>query len=129
METRITPRVDINITIISTIPADQQQKFALTCGSRFEAHALDISEMGIGIVSKYYLPKKLIIEMEIDGTLFGLKDKMITMGEIRYCAFVRTLGYRCGIKFVDPPEEYRKAIAKFVSLYERRKEPRVRLAD
>lgn len=129
METRKAPRIDINFKVLSKPVQELKQKFALVSGNKFEVKAVDISEIGIGLVSEYFLPKGLILELEIDGAPFDLKEVMKIKGEIRYCRYERTVGYRCGVQFLDLSEVYRKAIAEFISTFERRKEPRVKLAD
>lgn len=129
METRIALRIDIDLKVVSKIDEDYQQKFGLVCGKTFEVKGMDVSELGVGILSKYFLPKGLIIEAEIDGAFFGLSEIMKIKGEVRHCRYIRNLGYRCGLKFLNLPDTYRKAIVQTILVQERRKAPRVRLAD
>ncbi len=129
METRIALRIDIDLKVVSKIDEGYQQKFGLACGKNFEVKGMDVSELGVGVLSKYFLPKGLIIEAEIDGAFFGLNETMKIKGEVRHCQYIRNLGYKCGLKFLNLPDTYRKAIAQTILTYERRKAPRVRLAD
>lgn len=129
METRRAPRININLKIKSKIPEKYRQKFALTTGASFEVDAVDISMLGIGIFSKYFLPKGLILELEINGEPFELKEEMILTAEVRHCAFIKGQGYRCGVQFLDLSEKYKKVIAEFIATYERRREPRFKLTE
>jgi len=129
METRIVARVDIDLRILFRLPEGPTQQFALAAGKSFEANALDISVLGIGVLSRYFLPHGLILDLEIDGKLLGLNEVIKVKGEIRYCRYLKDVGYRCGIKFLDLSEDYQKAITKFISTSERRGEPRIKLAE
>jgi len=129
METRLKQRVRLNIEIIVRIPEGGKQKFTLAEGDSFKAGVLDISVLGIAIFSKYFLPRGLMLELEMPGAIFTINEDIKIRGEVRYSIYVRPSVYRCGIKFLDIPEKYTEAIARFVSLNERRKEPRLRLSD
>lgn len=129
METRRALRININLKIKSNIPEEYRQKFALTIGSSFEVDAVDISVLGVGIFSKYFLPKGLILELEISGDSLEMKENMIVKAEVRHCAFLKGKGYRCGVQFLNLPSHYKKAIADFITTYERRKEPRLKLSE
>ncbi|MCM8789405.1 MAG: PilZ domain-containing protein [Candidatus Omnitrophica bacterium] len=129
MESRKAPRINIEIKIISKISEEYKQKFSLISGESFEVKAFDISILGIGIISKYFLPQGLILELEIPGEPFGLSGAMYIKGEIRYCIYIKGLGYKCGIKFLEITKEHTRAIGQFISTYERRKEPRLKLSD
>ena len=81
------------------------------------------------MVSKYFLPRGLIIELDIDGKPFGLDRNIKTKGEVRYCRIMKSFENRCGVKFLGLPEADRKSIAEFVATFERREFPRVKLAE
>lgn len=129
METRSAPRVSINLGVISRIDDKNGQKFSLSKGNIFEVKVVDISVSGVGIVSKYFLPKGLSIELEIDGKPFGLDEAMKIKGEIRYCNYIKACGYRCGVKFINILGNYAAKIAELIATYERRKEPRLKLPE
>ena len=129
METRRAPRINLNLIIRSKIPPEYKQKFALISGMNFEVEAVDISVLGVGMFSKYFLPVGLILELEITGKPFGLTDNMTVKVQVRHCRFIKGRGYRCGVQFLDLPKEYKKALEEFVSVYERRKAPRLKLAE
>ena len=67
--------------------------------------------------------------LEIDGAIFGLKETMKLKAEIRYCVYIKPRNYKCEIKFLSIPEKYKKAIAQFISSYEKRKKPRLNISD
>jgi len=129
METRGAKRVNVSLKIASHIDNQGDQRFTISQGDIFEVEVVDISVSGIGINSKYFLPKGLVIDIEIDGKTFDSNTVMRMKGELRYCRSVKVSRYRCGIKFIDPPVEYVKLIRDFITVNERRQEPRVKLSD
>ncbi len=129
MDTRFTHRVNLSLKIFLEIEDDAEQQIALVGGNKLEVEVFDISISGIGLGVKHFIPKGLIVSMEIDGTPFDLDKAMRVKGEICYCNYVQASLYKCGIRFVDMPEQYVTAIADFVSKYERRGYPRVDLAE
>lgn len=127
METRRSPRVKMNFKVISKIDDEIKQKFSLSIGKSFEAAALDISALGVGIVSGYFFPQGLTIEMEIDGKPFGLDRPITVKGEIRYSKYLKPSEYRTGVKFLDLSPDDAKAIADFIAAFEKRKAPRFKI--
>jgi len=128
MQTRFGPRVKVDINIVSEIDKTLREQISFVRGNRFEGHAYDISIVGIGLTSKYFLPKGLIIQTEIDGAAFGLDKPMKLKGKVRHCEYVKKESYKCGIKFLNLSTEHKKAIAKLVSTYEKRKNMRLGLS-
>jgi len=129
METRAASRIDLKLKVICKIHENFCRKFGLARGDVFELTTVDISESGIGVISEYFLPTGLILELEIEGVPFGAEKIMKIKGEIRYCIYKKNAGYRCGIKFLNILDEYQKNIAKLVSAYEQRKFPRLKLSE
>lgn len=129
METRRAPRVNISLKVTSSINKELGQKFSLSADKAFEVDAVDISSLGMGIVAKFFLPQKLVINLEIDGKPFRLDKPMHLKGEVRYCRYIEASTYRCGVKFIDIPKEYQEKISKFIKKYERRKERRIKLSE
>jgi len=127
METRRSPRVKINFKVVSTIDEKVKQKFSLSIGKTFEARAVDISTLGIGIMAQYFFPRGINIEMEIDGKVFGLDRAIIVKGEIRYSKYMSSSEYRTGIKFLNLSPDDAKAIADFIAVAEKRKAPRFKV--
>lgn len=114
IETRLARRVNISLKILSRIDKEMEGKFSLSIGNVFEINLISISILGISIYSKYYLPKGLQVELEIDGKPFGLKESMNIKGEVRYCKQVKLSKYNCGIKFINIQNKYKERIAGFV---------------
>jgi c-di-GMP-binding flagellar brake protein YcgR len=129
IETRSAIRVDIKLKVICRIHEDFCQKFGLSCGDSFKLIAVDISVAGIGVISKFFLPKGLILELEIEGIPPDLEKIMKIKGEIRYCMNKKNLGYSCGIKFLDLLDEYKNSITEFIATYEQRKFSRLKLSE
>jgi len=128
METRLARRLNISLKVTLRVEEDLKQKFALADGNCFEADVLDISKTGLGIFSKYFIPKGLIVILEIPGDIFKLKEKITLKAEVRYCKFIKSSQYRCGIKFLDISDKYKDTIADFIAAHEKRKEPRLKLS-
>ena len=129
METRRRIRVDIKLTVVSKIEYDYGQQFSLACGETFKVDAVDISTLGMGIMSEHFLPQGLTVELKIDGKVFGFNKNMFIKTEVCYCAYLEPSKYRCGMRFVDIDPEYHDLIKKFISVRERRKASRVKLSD
>ncbi len=129
MDTRQGPRVGASLRVISTIDKSMQDSVSLANGNRFEARAYDISVGGIGLVAKYFLPKGLMLELEIEGAPFGLQERITAKGEVTHCKNVQVHKYKCGIRFTEISDKHKGAIAQFISNYEKRKSPRVDLSS
>ncbi len=129
METRSSFRINIKLSVVCRIHENFCQKFGLTCGNVFKLSAVDISESGIGVISEYFLPKGLILELEIEGIPFSVEKTMKIKGEVRSCIYKKNCGYKCGINFLDLLDEYRNSIAKLVATYEQRKFPRLKMSE
>lgn len=129
METRLAQRVKLSLEAVLKIAEEPKQKFALSQGNCFVVNILDISKMGIGLLSKYFMPKGLIVELQLNGDPFGLKETVKVDAEIRWCNYIKPSEYRCGVKFLNILAKYENAIAQFVSANERRKEPRLKLSE
>lgn len=129
MDTRQGPRVAVSLRVISTIDKSMKDSVSLANGNRFEARAYDISVGGIGLLTKYFLPKGLLLEMEIEGAPFGLQEIITAKGEVAHCKNVQVHKYKCGINFTEMADKYVKAIVQFISNYEKRRDPRVNLSS
>jgi hypothetical protein len=129
METRYAPRVRLDLKVLSRVSDEDGQKFLLSKGNTFEIEIADISTLGVGIISRFFLPKGLRIELEIDGKPFGLDNSMKIKGEVRYCNYIKSSRYRCGIKFIDISSQYLNKIKDFIATYEKREEPRLKLSE
>lgn len=128
MNTRQGPRVEVSLRVISTIDESMKDSVSLANGNRFEARAYDISVGGMGLFTKYFLPKGLLLELEIEGAPFGLKERIVAKGEVTHCKNFQVHKYKCGIRFTEMADKYIKTISQFVSSYEKRKNPRVELS-
>ena len=129
MDTRRGPRVEVSLRVISTIDESMKDSVSLANGNRFEARAYDISAGGLGLLTKYFLPNGLLLEIEIEGAPFGLKERIKVRGEVSHCKNIQVHKYKCGIRFVGMVDEHIKVIEQFVSNHERRRKLRVNLSS
>ena len=127
METRSDKRDKISLKVNCQICEESGQSLKLACGNKFETNAVDISRSGIGLISKYLLPKGAILELEIDGKLFDLNEAMKIKSEIVHYKFIKDIGYQCGLRFIEISDTYQKAIEKFIAKNERRQSQRLDL--
>lgn len=87
---------------------------------KIEAMALDISEGGMGLLTKTFIPQRTFLEIWI--SLSGLNQE----GQVVYYGPMRVLGkviwivpwdnqsFRLGITFLEMQDEDRKTIASFI---------------
>lgn len=129
METRRSARIPTKIEIDFKISDESKEKFSVTDGESFKVKAVDVSTLGMGIVSPYFVPKGVIAELVIEGAEFGLNEPISVKAEVRYCNYIKSSTYRCGMKFIKVPLTYKKAITEFYLKNERRREPRIKLSD
>ncbi|MFH1504327.1 MAG: PilZ domain-containing protein [Candidatus Omnitrophota bacterium] len=129
METRRQPRVNVSLKVITEVAKSSTQKFSLAGGKSFDVKGVDISVSGVGVISKHFLPKGLIIELEIEGLAFGLREAIRVKARVCYCRYLKSFEYRCGMEFIDISPKYKDAIGKFISAHERRKDPRLKLSE
>lgn len=115
LDTRFVSRVDVTLRVVSKINRDANQSFELADGNFFKARAFNIGAQGIGIITKYFLPKGLVVDLEIAGPLFGFKECLTLKGEVRYCnnIYNERNKYKCGISFIGISDECKEAILQF----------------
>ncbi len=114
-ESRRAPRVEIKISLISKSDLEVNESKTLPKNKVVRAVTRDISTLGVGIYSSHFFPERLRVILEIDGQTFGLARPMVIKGEVRYCIHVQEVLYKCGIKFLQLSEEYRKKIEELLS--------------
>jgi len=127
MDTRQTKRVDVNLTVMSEVELKGEQQLTLASGNCFKATAYDISKRGIGLHVNTFLPKGLLLKLQLPGKIFDLEKDMKIEGEIAHCRFIRQHEYRCGIKFLKISDEAKSALDKFISTHDKRKDKRINL--
>jgi len=128
-DTRRAARHNTDFKVQCEIPEGLKQTFSLASGNSCEVIAKDISESGMGLVSECFFPRGLIVNLKIGGKAFGLEGDMLFRAEICHCRNQIGQGYLCGVKFIDLSPNYKKTIAEFIADCERRKSPRIKLAD
>ncbi|MDP6685664.1 MAG: PilZ domain-containing protein [Candidatus Omnitrophota bacterium] len=111
------------------IDKNSQQSFSLAKGNSLKVDMFDISVLGVGIRTKYFLPKGLIVHLEINGVLFGLAKPMKVKGEIRHCEQIDTYIYKCGVKFLNISKGHKDSISQLIATHERRTVPRLKLPE
>jgi c-di-GMP-binding flagellar brake protein YcgR len=128
-ETRKSPRSKIDLKVQCEIPEGDKQTFSLVSDNGCEMIATDIGGSGMGLVSEYFFPRGLIIQLKIEGKEFGLKENMVIKAKVCHSRHQGIQSYVCGVEFIDLSPQYKQAIAEFMAQHERRKFPRIQLAD
>jgi len=129
MEIENTLRIPVNLDVVWKIEKKLGQPCKLEIKKSCRETAFDISSGGIGIISKHFLPIGSRIEVAFSGEILGLKKYFRLKGEVRYCSALKQRNFRCGIKFINPPELYSAKFNDFKLASEKRHDPRMYLSD
>ena len=90
----------------------------------------DISASGCAISSSYVIPPGVILDIKIDSTPFNIqgalerKEPFLFSGKVKSCIMKAAGQYRLGIKFQNPEKADSDFISSFISIRERRRDPR-----
>ena len=114
MENRVFKRSTLDKKIFVEIDNDPNQSYHTRDGDLLDANSADISEGGISLKSRYYLPKGLRVDVKMQGVGFGLSEIINLDAEIRYCEQEASHEYRCGLKFLDPGQRYEDVFGDFL---------------
>ena len=124
METRQLKRFPIELNTKINIDHPDEQGFNIA-KKDIETKIVDISILGIGMLSKYFIPRGVIIKFDIK-----IKDEILeSKGEVKSAVPAGTASTRLGVQFVDMSSEYRNKITDFIKEYERRAMPRIKIPD
>lgn len=125
-----TLRIPVDLEIVWKIEKKLGQPCKLEIKTTGRDMAFDLSSGGIGIISKHFLPIGLRIQIAFSGRMLGLNKYLRLKGEVRYCSSCsKQRNFRCGIKFINPPESYSAKFKEFRLSFEKRQYPRIRLSD
>ena len=86
-----------------------------------DAIALDLSEGGMAIITKYEIPAATLVTLKfiiIDTAAVNIEERTRVLeiaGEVCYVSSVQKLTYRLGIKFMELTADDRAFIAHFVT--------------
>jgi len=113
-----------------------------------KAEIYDISVNGIGMLSDYYFPSGIILNIILGKKHFGWKKDLRLKGILRYSKSVlffdhekspnknnqarkqiKRSAYHCGVKFLDITPGQKKLIKDFIAESERRKRARLKIAE
>ena len=128
MKSRLAPRIKTNLKVTTKISDEFKDNFGFTHSDSFTVDVIDISTLGMGVYVDHFLPKGLIVQLNLKGKPFGLKKDMSINAEIRHCEYLKPFSYKCGIKFIDIPTTQIKSINKFIKKYDKRDHRRLTLS-
>ena len=114
MKNRVFKRSTLDKKIFVEIDNDPNQSYHTRDGDLLDANSADISEGGISLKSRYYLPKGLRVDVKMQGVGFGFSEIINLDGEIRYCEQEASHEYRCGLKFLEPSQRYEDVFGDLV---------------
>lgn len=123
METRRAKRFKTSFKVRLKIDPVLSERFKIR-KEQIEAEALDISALGVGLSCHYFIPKGVIVnlELEVDKKIIEVK------GEIRSAVSGGRGLTRLGIQFVDIEKFQSEIIENFIKENERRSAPRLELS-
>lgn len=97
---------------------------------KYTSTLMDISPSGCALVAQIFVPKNVLVVVEIDGKPFypGHAEKVIrAVGRVVNCRNLSRDSYRLSLLFTEIQGGDKEAIRLFVAENERRKEPRINL--
>jgi c-di-GMP-binding flagellar brake protein YcgR len=100
IESRAGIRVKIDATIMVEIDTEMKEKVRIIREPQ-KAVIVDISVVGLGVISPIFFPKGAILVIQLDASLFSLEKPARVIGEVRYCRPSKNKSYRLGLKFLD----------------------------
>ena len=122
METRKAPRLPISSTTKLKVDPSVKGHFGIA-KKDIKVQIIDISVRGIGVLSKYFIPKGVIIDLE-----FMISGGLITVrGEVKSAISGGKGLTRLGVKFIDIDKKQHQTIARFIKENERRTQPRLNI--
>lgn len=128
-ETRGSERVPTAIQVTYQVHESMKSSLPFEQG-RTTSHIMDLSATGCAILSNGFLPKNVLLDMEIDGAGFfpGQDPSSIKIvGRVCNCRNISKDTYRVGVNFEKIAPRDAKAIKDFIDKNDRRKEKRLQL--
>ena len=113
IECRAGIRVRIDATIMVEIDTCMKDKVRIIREPQ-KAVIVDMSVVGLGVISQIFLPKGAILVIQLDATLFNLDKPARVIGEVRYCRPSKSKNYRVGVKFLDVEKNLLARIKDYV---------------
>ncbi len=100
IDSRAGIRVKIDATIMVEIDTGMKDKVRIIREPQ-NAVIVDISVIGLGVLSPIFLPKGAILVIQLDTSIFDTAKPARVIGEVRYCRPSRNKDYRTAVKFLD----------------------------
>jgi len=123
METRRAKRLKASFKVKLKVDTSLTQHLHFQKDS-IDVVTLDISTLGAGLLSKYFIPKGVIVDLKLN-----IDNKTVqTKGEIMSAVSGGKGLTRLGIKFIDLDKNQLKIIENFIKKNERRSQPRLELS-
>jgi len=114
MDTRRFPRTKCDFKATLRIFKSGEAGFSIIACDNFDILVAEISEGGLLFLTPYFLPKGIIVELETTKESFLFPEKRFLKGRVVHSKPQKPSGYRCGLEFVDLPEDIRGKIADYV---------------
>ena len=125
METRGEARIKLDAGASLKVNGDMEKHVHLLREEQ-KAEIVDVSALGIGVVSPVFLPKGAILNIQVNGAAFGMDTPIKIKGEVRYCKPEKGRKCKVGIKFIEIEDAVLNKIKEYVTKCERREAPRVK---
>ncbi len=126
-ETRSSERIPTTVNVQYEVHESMKNSFPFAA-RKLTSTLTDISATGCSITTNVFIPKNVLLNLEIDGAIFYPEDpKRVIQATGRVCNSrnISKDTYRLGIFFEKILKEEKDAIKHFVDGFDRRKEKRV----
>ena len=126
-ETRSSERIPTAVKVAYEVHESMKGSFPFSA-HKLTSNITDISSTGCAILANVFIPKNVLLNMEIEGNVFfpDHPERIIKVtGRVCNCRNISKDTYRLGIFFEQVSKEDKEAIKHFTDGYDRRKEKRV----
>jgi c-di-GMP-binding flagellar brake protein YcgR len=120
MESRRSKRARVFVKVIVEIQDASKQHFNISKKS-VVTDLLDISALGIGLSTKYFFPKGIMLKLKFSLPIMAENEDLDLvhfeniLGRVCYCISSDAGSMRMGIEFVEIEERLKESISKFVN--------------
>ncbi len=101
IESRRAARYPVNLDVDTKVIEKEGQFFSLAQGNSCRIKAVDVSILGLGVMCKFFLPRDLELNLDVNSRKGELERNIKVKGIIKHCRYIREFGYKCGIEFVS----------------------------
>ncbi len=114
MESRGGVRVGIDATAMVEVDKAMKEQVRILREPQ-KVTVVDVSTIGLGLVSPVFLPKGAILVINMESAIFSFDKPINIKGEVRYCKPSQEGRYKVGIKFIEVESDVLQKIKEYVT--------------